>query len=116
MAFDALNPAFLESDNTSSRPELLVSALLHLMSHYSANENGACLKLASVIERHLKVLADLPDLSPVLRATCQQLSEQWAAVVERTLPQPEKRSFLSRLTRGTRPNRHTEPAPEYVTA
>lgn len=79
----------------STQPELLVSAVLHLMSHYSVNSaqtNGeqACLKLASVIERHLKVLANLPDLAPVLRATCLQLSEQWARLIERSLPQPAK--------------------------
>ena len=80
------------------------------------NENGACVKLASVIERHLKVLADLPDLTPVLGATCQQLSEQWATVVERSLPQPKKRSFLLRLAHGTQPNQRAVPAPEWATS
>jgi hypothetical protein len=32
----------------------------------------------------------------VLSATCQQLSEQWAAEVERSLP-PSQPSFLDRL-------------------
>lgn len=100
------NPTFLESNETSSQPELLVSAVLHLMSHYTANvgETGACIKLASVIERHLKALADLPELAPILRATCQQLSEQWATVVERSMQQPEKFRFLSRLVSGARPS------------
>jgi hypothetical protein len=89
----------LESTATPAQPELLVSAVLHLMSHYNANRNeaGACVKLASVIERHLKALADLPDLAPVLRATCQQLAEQWAGVVEHAMPQSEKRSLFGRL-------------------
>ncbi len=66
------------------QPELLVSAALHLMSHYSAQAGAApCVKLASVIERHLKALAGHAGLTPVLRATCQQLSEQWAGVVDR---------------------------------
>lgn len=84
---------------TGSKPELLVSAVLHLMSHYAtnANEPGPCLKLGSIIERHLRALAGFPDLPPVLRATCQQLSEQWANVVERTRPAQQKRSFFNRL-------------------
>jgi len=69
------------------QPELLLSAALHLMSHYSAqaNASGACVKLAAVIERHLKALASHADLTPVLRATCAQLSEHWAGVVEASL-------------------------------
>jgi len=79
---------FFEPQRASSQPELLVSALLHLMSHYTVQteaKNG-CVKLASVIERHLNALAELPELAPVLRATCLQLSDQWATVVERTMP------------------------------
>ncbi|MEC5161421.1 hypothetical protein ACFDR9_001155 [Janthinobacterium sp. CG_23.3] len=99
MAIDRIDPIFLSQNNVAHQPELMLSAVLHLMSHYTARsaENGACLKLASVIERHLKALAGLPDLGPVLQATCQQLSEQWAAVVERAMPQPHKSSFLSRI-------------------
>ena len=84
------------------QPELLVSAALHLMSHYSANaaSGGSCIKLAAVIERHLKALASHAELAPVLRATCGQLSEQWAAVVEQPLPRP--RSLLGRLVGGSR--------------
>lgn len=101
------NPEFFEPGSTPAQPELLVSAVLHLMSHYTVNnaENGdrsACVKLASVIERHLKILAGLPDLAPVLRATCQQLSEQWALIVERTLPQQGKFNLLTRLVTGAR--------------
>lgn len=83
----------------STRPELLVSAVLHLMSHYAANASdaGPCLKLGAIIERHLRALAEFPDLPPVLRATCQQLSEQWAALVERTRPAQQKRGFFTRL-------------------
>lgn len=88
--------------NQASQPELLVSAALHLMSHYSANagDAGACIKLASVIERHLKALAGHSELAPVLRATCSQLSEQWAAVVERAMPRP--RGLFERLVSGSR--------------
>ncbi len=103
------NPEFFEPGNVPAQPELLVSAVLHLMSHYTVNsaesgDHSACVKLASVIERHLKILADLPDLAPVLRATCQQLSEQWAIVVERTLPQQGKFKLFTRLVTGARVN------------
>lgn len=86
--------------STIPGPELLVSSALYLMTHYSAQagNSGACVKLASVIERHLKALAGHDELNPVLRATCQQLSEQWAGVVDRTLPRPTRRSLFGRLT------------------
>ncbi len=102
MTADQINPDFIESSTVPTQPELLVSAVLHLMSHYAANvsESGDCIKLASVIERHLKALVNLPNLAPVLRATCQQLSEQWVAVVERAMPKPEKTNFFARLVVG----------------
>ena len=86
------------------QPELLLSAALHLMSHYSASasQSGPCVKLASVIERHLKALAGLTDLNPVLRATCQQLSEQWESVVDQALPRPSRLSLFERLVHGGR--------------
>ena len=96
---DHTNPINLSTHPAGLRPELMLSAVLHLMSHYTTNasESGACVKLASVIERHLKALADMPELAPVLSATCQQLSEQWAGVVERARPHPEKHSTLNRI-------------------
>ncbi|MDO8179057.1 MAG: hypothetical protein Q7U12_13435 [Undibacterium sp.] len=102
---NSINPELLLSPEYPVQPELLVSAVLHLMSHYTVNsaqneDAGSCLKLASVIERHLKILADLPNLAPVLRATCQQLSEHWADLVERKLPQQNKLSLLLRLVAG----------------
>lgn len=103
MAYDRHNPIFM-APPAGPNPELMLSAVLHLMSHYTAQHSadGGCLKLASVIERHLKALASLPELAPVLSATCQQLSEQWAGVVERQLPVPERSSFLSRIMTRTR--------------
>ncbi|GAB2854948.1 hypothetical protein GCM10027277_24340 [Pseudoduganella ginsengisoli] len=97
-------PIFQHSVQPGQRPELMLSAVLHLMSHYTANAGeGGCVKLASVIERHLKALATLPGLAPVLAATCQQLSDQWAYEVERAMPVQE--SFLARLMA-----RHRTPA------
>jgi hypothetical protein len=99
MSIEYNDPVFFSSGNGRHQPELMVAAVLHLMSHYTArsSDSGACVKLASVIERHFKALAGLPDLAPVLRATCQQLSEQWAGIVERELPRPKKCSILSRI-------------------
>ncbi|MGK5078360.1 hypothetical protein [Janthinobacterium sp. HLX7-2] len=79
------------------QPELMLSAVLHLMSHYHAG--SPCAKLAAVIERHLQVLSGMPDLGPVLQATCQQLSQQWAALVTLHRPLPPKSTFLERLDR-----------------
>ena len=99
MDMEHTDPAFFSPNNGRHQPELMVSAVLHLMSHYTArrSDSGACIKLASVIERHFKALASLPELAPVLRATCQQLSEQWAGIVERDMPRPKKDSMLSRI-------------------
>ncbi|PRC93619.1 hypothetical protein [Solimicrobium silvestre] len=98
-----------QSANASSRPEILIAAVLHLMSHYSTNnalnkDHGVCVKLAAVIERHLTILSELPDLAPVLRATCEQLSEQWTMVVEHTMPQQSKSGLLARWRNGAQLN------------
>jgi hypothetical protein len=82
--------------STAPASELLVSSALHLMTHYSAQagQEGACVKLASVIERHLKALAAHGELSPVLRATCQQLAQQWADVVDQAMPRLPRRTLF----------------------
>jgi hypothetical protein len=102
MATATLNTEFFEAPTTPSQPELLVSAALHLMSHYStqASERGACLKLAAVIERHLKALAALPQLSPVLQGTCTQLAEQWASHIEHATSRAGKPGLLLRVLNG----------------
>jgi hypothetical protein len=104
MAIEEIDPALLEPNHGPVQRELLLSAVLHLMSHYTANkpETQACARLASTIERHLQALASLPDLAPVLRATCEQLSEQWAAIVERSIPKPRRATLLNRLVVGAR--------------
>lgn len=103
MAIEQMDQALQEPNASPAQPELLVSAVLHLMSHYTAHsESSSCVRLASVIERHLKALADLPELAPVLRATCQQLSEQWGGVVEKAMPQPERLRLLTRLVGSSR--------------
>ena len=99
METDQLDSVLLSPCTGARQPELMLCTVLHLMSHYTERsaESGACLKLASVIERHLKALAGRSDLSPVLQATCQQLSEQWASVVESAMPRPPESSFFSRI-------------------
>jgi hypothetical protein len=83
---------------------LLVASLLHLMSHYTGRDDAEppCVKLASVIERHLCALSRLPDIDPVLRATCAQLAERWAGLVDEQLPRPQavKQPLLARFMRG----------------
>lgn len=100
MATDTTDSPLFAPGDTSAQPDLLVCATLHLMSHYTTG--GGCVKLASVIERHLKALAATPGLAPVVRATCQQLTEQWENVVERTMPQPEKSRLFNKLMQGAR--------------
>ncbi|MBE3023190.1 hypothetical protein GQ37_012900 [Janthinobacterium sp. BJB1] len=88
----------------------MLSAVLHLMSHYHAG--SPCAKLAAVIERHLQVLSGVPDLGPVLQATCQQLSQQWAALVAQHRPAPPRATLLARLARLLSPKRPVSPLPQ----
>ena len=65
---DELNELNTPDTRRTTRHELLEAALLHLMSQYTVNsaaavdcsqDDGPCLKLAPVIERHLNALARL---------------------------------------------------------
>jgi hypothetical protein len=89
-----------ESKSATIHPELMVSSVLHLMSNYvvRSQESGSCLKLACIIERHLTALAELPNLAPVIRATCEQLSDQWLIIVEQAQKSRDKPGLLKRLT------------------
>jgi hypothetical protein len=106
MTIDLAHSVLHSPADSAPQPELLVSAALHLMSHYSTQvgQDGACVKLASVIERHLKALAEHASLNPVLRATCLQLSEQWASVVDQAMeaPAPARAPLLARFMHGAR--------------
>jgi hypothetical protein len=110
---DLLDELEAPDGRRTTRNELLVAALLHLMSQYTVNNaaacdgargDGPCVKLASVIERHLTALARLPDADPVLRATCEQLSVKWAALVDRAMPTPARRPLLARILGQGRPS------------
>lgn len=89
----------LPSRGTPQRDAVMLASLLHLMSHYTARDEQErpCVRLASVIERHLCALARLPELDPVLRATCEQLGEKWATLVDEGMPRPVKRNFIERI-------------------
>ena len=108
MATDRPSSKF--SSVNGQQPELMLSAVLHLMSHYHAD--SACPKLAGVIERHLQALSSLPDLGPVLQATCQQLSQQWAALVAQHRPAPPKATLIERLGRLLDAKRAAAPLPQ----
>jgi hypothetical protein len=103
MTIPFADPA-LPSREPRSQDVMLVASLLHLMSHYTARGDGEqpCVKLASVIERHLCALSRLPDADPVLRATCEQLADRWALLVDETMPrpQPAKQPLLARFMKG----------------
>lgn len=102
-------PTLAAPKEPRSQDTLLVASLLHLMSHYTARGDGEqpCVKLASVIERHLCALSRLPSIDPVLRATCEQLADQWAGVVDAKLPAPAptRQPLLARFMKGGWPGK-----------
>ncbi len=73
------------SSTPNASPDLLMSSVLHLMSHYSVQTrqaNGAEARLAQMIERHLALLAESAQLAPVIRATCEHLLKEWQELPE----------------------------------
>ena len=92
-----MNPTMTATAGT--RDTLLISSVLHLMSHYcTANKEAQCVKLASAIERHLTALSRCSDLDPVVRATCEGLVANWSDVVETGVTETAgRRSFVARL-------------------
>lgn len=68
----------------AGKPEVIVSAALYLMSSYGCN--GGCPKLAHVILKHLRILAERDDVAPLLRDTCARLVEQWEVALHDMLP------------------------------
>jgi len=105
MKDQANEPSILPAPDMRHRDAVMIASLLHLMSHYTARDENdrPCVRLASVIERHLCALARLPELDPVLRATCEQLCEKWAGMVDDGMPRPAaKPGFLERIMRGGR--------------
>jgi hypothetical protein len=88
--------------------ELLISSVLRLISQHgalAAMDTEAAIRSAETIERHLKTLAELPDMEPILCATCQQLSEQWGMLLEQQRPKSASSVFINRLISGPRQQR-----------
>lgn len=106
ISLDTTQPITTHIQEYQAPPELLVSAVLHLLSQYNRKNlaNSICIQSATTIERHLRILSDWPGVAPVLRATCQQLSDQWALMVARAIPKPERSTFITRLISSTRDN------------
>jgi len=105
MKDQANEPSILPAPDMRHRDAVMIASLLHLMSHYTARDENdrPCVRLASVIERHLCALSRLPELDPVLRATCEQLCEKWAGLVDDGMPRPvAKPTFMERIMRGSR--------------
>jgi len=91
----ALSAETLLPDLDAGKPEVIVSAALYLMSSYGCS--GGCPKLAHVIVRHLRILAERPDLAPVLRETCARLVEQWEAQLHDMLPATRQAAGPARI-------------------
>jgi hypothetical protein len=87
---ESLPPSF-----EAARPEVMVSAALYLMSSYGCG--GGCPKLAHVILKHLRMLAERDDLAPVLHDTCARLVEQWEMTLHDMLPASRNASLNARL-------------------
>ncbi|RXZ33370.1 hypothetical protein D9O50_13530 [Oxalobacteraceae bacterium CAVE-383] len=87
----------------------MISAVLQLISRHGTLAAGSedAVRSAAAIEQHLKTLAALPDMEPILRATCQQLSEQWGMLLEQQQPKPASSAFITRVISGPRQQRTT---------
>lgn len=61
-------------DPAASRPEILLGALIYLMSTY---QRKACPRLACSIASHLDCLAAHPHVDPVIRNVCAGITDEW---------------------------------------
>ncbi|WP_228124536.1 hypothetical protein [Glaciimonas soli] len=114
----AQNAILIDINAIDTPPEMLLSAVLQRISRYitvnqqAAGTTSAQTQAAEMIEHHLHALSELPCLTPVLRATCQQLSEQWTHIAEqvaehtttsgKAIPSSSRPSFIARLIYGDR--------------
>jgi len=81
LAAEPLLPQF-----DATKPEVMVSAALYLMSSYGCG--GGCPKLAHVILKHLRILAEREDLAPVLRNTAPAWSSSGRSPCTKCCPPP----------------------------
>jgi hypothetical protein len=107
LADHAANVIPLGAAKSRVASEFLISAVLQLISRHGtlAADTEAAAHSAATIEQHLKTLAALPDMEPILRATCLQLSEQWGMLLEQQQPKPTPSAFITRLISGSRQSR-----------
>jgi hypothetical protein len=63
----------------ATRPDLLLSATLYLISRYgaAAARGHVCRRLAVSIQCHFEILAERADVSGLVRDTCALLAEEW---------------------------------------
>lgn len=64
----------MQYDEAEPRQEVLVAALLYLMTHYART---GCPRLAVCVSRHLQCLAVHPQAATVVRDTCASLHGAW---------------------------------------
>lgn len=64
----------MQFDELEPREEILVAALLYLMTQYGRT---GCPRLAVCVSRHLQCLAVHPGASAVVRDTCAALDGAW---------------------------------------
>jgi hypothetical protein len=66
-------------DETEPRAEILMAALLYLMTQYART---GCPRLAGYVSRHLQCLALHPDAGTGVRDTCAALHGAWTLAAE----------------------------------
>ena len=65
----------MQLDDVEPRADILVAALLFLMTQYART---GCPRLAVCVSRHLQCLALHPSASSVVRDTCASVHGAWA--------------------------------------
>ena len=63
----------------TSRPEILLATVIHLMTHYAST---GCPRLAVCISRHLQCLCTHPDVDAVIRDVCAGVHGAWARAAD----------------------------------
>jgi hypothetical protein len=71
-------------------PAVVISATLYLMSCHACNR---CPRLAVIVSRHLRAIAQLDTVAEPLRATCRRLCVHW----EQMAQPPAEPTWIERL-------------------
>lgn len=75
----------------ASRPEIVISALIYLMSSY---RRTPCPRLAQCVAGHLECLSRHPGADPVIREVCAGMVDEWRGACPQVPPAAKQRSFL----------------------